>query len=130
MSGKEKSLTLIKNETIFLKIYNFFKNVFQKNKDNAEFFSSVSNNESSNRNIDNKPLNFNSFNNDSNFKLLEIQNKIEMYGIARENVIELTKDLNENEKKSLLSLYESQIKAYDNISENCKKKIIKIKKAI
>lgn len=130
MSGKEKSLTLIKNETIFLKIYNFFKNVFQKNKDNAEFFSSVSNNESSNRNIDNKPLNFNSFNNDSNLKLLEIQNKIEMYGIARENVIELTKDLNENEKKSLLILYESQIKAYDNISENCKKKIIKIKKSI
>lgn len=129
MSGKEKSLTLIKNETIFSKIYNLLRNTFQKNKINADFSYVMNSNQNSNHNIDNKSLNLKGFNNgEGNSKLLDIQNKIEMYGIARENVIELTKDLNKNEKKSLIVLYESQIKAYDNISENCRKKIIKLKK--
>ena len=59
--------------------------------------------------------------------LLKIQNEIEKKGITPENILILTKNLSERQKKLLKQLYKEQIKNFNNSIENCKKKILKIK---
>ena len=62
--------------------------------------------------------------------LLKIQNEIERNGITPENIIELTKNLIENEKQRLKQLYIEQIDALNSSTENYKKKILQIKSNI
>ena len=128
MNTNEKSLALIKKEGIFSRIYNALRIVFSRQKDFDAFSLNVNtqkeyNNENYFSKSD-KPTP------DDNSKLLEIQEKIENLGINRNNIAELTKDLDETEIKKLITLYEEQINYYDKITENCKNKIMRVKKYI
>lgn len=62
--------------------------------------------------------------------LLKIQDEIEKKGITPENVIELTKNLSDSQKKRLKQLYKEQIEDLNYSTENYKKKILKIKSNI
>ena len=62
--------------------------------------------------------------------LLKIQDKLEKEGITLENVLKLTKNLSNNEKKRLKQLYLEQIDDLNSSTENYKKKILKIKSDI
>ena len=59
--------------------------------------------------------------------LLKIQDEIEKKGITPENVLELTKNLSDSQKKRLKQLYIDQIEGLNESIENYKKKILKIK---
>ena len=59
--------------------------------------------------------------------LLKIQDEIEKKGIKPENVLELTKNLSDSQKKRLKQLYIDQIEGLNESIENYKKKILKIK---
>lgn len=124
MSTNEKSLRIVEKENIFNKIKNIFKSIFCK--ENNTGTSLV------NENVTGDERNFfakfsSQFSN-SKTKLLEIQDKLEKLGINRKNVIELTKDLTDDEKKELFDLYKVQINSYEKNTEKCKDKILKIKK--
>lgn len=70
----------------------------------------------------------NSNKNDSDInKLLEIQYELEKRGISVENVLELTKNLTEEQKQKLIILYTNQNKKLEANIEKCKNKIISIK---
>lgn len=70
----------------------------------------------------------NSNKNDSDMnKLLEIQCELGKRGITVENVLELTKDLTEEQKQKLIILYTNQNKKLEANIEKCKNKIISIK---
>lgn len=62
--------------------------------------------------------------------LLKIQDQIERKGITPNKVLELTKNLNENEKQRLKQLYREQIDDLNSSTENYKEKILKIKSNI
>ena len=59
--------------------------------------------------------------------LLKIQDEIEKKGITPENVIELTKNLSDSQKKRIKQLYKEQIEDLNYSTEIYKKKILKIK---
>lgn len=59
--------------------------------------------------------------------LLKIQDEIEKKGITTENVLELTKNLSDSQKKRLKQLYSEQIERLNESTEKYKKKILKIK---
>ena len=59
--------------------------------------------------------------------LLKIQDEIEKKGIIPDNVLELTKNLSDSQKKRLKQLYREQIEDLNYSTENYKKKILKIK---
>ncbi len=61
--------------------------------------------------------------------LLKIQDEIEKKGITLENVIELTKNLSDSQKKRLKQLYSKQIEDLNESTDNYKKKILNIKKS-
>lgn len=60
--------------------------------------------------------------------LLKIQNEIEIKGINKKNIYELTKELNETQRNKLINLYNEQIKNYENITDDCKNRILKLRK--
>lgn len=60
-------------------------------------------------------------------KLLEIQVELKKRGITVENVLELTKDLSEEQKQKLLILYTKQNERLEANLEKCKYKIISMK---
>lgn len=62
--------------------------------------------------------------------LLKIQDEIEKEGITLENVLNLTKNLTDREKKRLKQLYLEQIDDLNSSTENYKKKILKMKSNI
>lgn len=123
MSTNEKSLRIVEKGNIFNKIKNIFKSIFCKENNTGTFLV--------NENVTGDERNFfakfsSQFSN-SKTKLLEIQDKLEKLGINRKNVIELTKDLTDDEKKELFDLYKVQINSYEKNTEKCKDKILKIK---
>ena len=60
-------------------------------------------------------------------KLLKIQDELEKEGITLNHVLEVTKNLTENEKQRLKQLYQEQINDLKISTDNYKKRIIKIK---
>ena len=62
--------------------------------------------------------------------LLKIQDEIEKEGITLENVLNLTKNLTDREKKRLKQLYLEQIDDLNSSTANYKKKILKMKSNI
>lgn len=127
MSTNEKSLRIIENKGIFGRIANILKSVFNKEK-NIETFSMNENVSDSNK--DNLFSKFNNQYPNTKSKLLEIQEKLEKLGINRKNVMDLTKDLTNDEKQELFNLYKEQIKSYEKSTEYCKNKIIALKNKI
>ena len=128
MNSKDTSLQVIENKGIFGKIVNFFKKIIRKEKQSYI----VSNSDVNNRQNDN-----NSFYNSIKFeedpdisKLLKIQDELERRGINEKNAFELTKDLSEEQKKKLETLYKDQIKEFELSLENYKNKIISIRKKL
>lgn len=128
INSKETSLQVIENKGILKKIVNFFKKILRKDKANY-----ISTNNDSNSNQDNK----NSFLKSIKFeedpdeaKLLKIQNELEKRGINEKNAYELTKDLSEEQKHKLETLYKDQIKEFELSLENYKNKIISIRKKL
>ena len=106
MYANKSSLKIIKN-----------CNLFSDNQDN----SLKSNNF----------LNYIKYNEDSDKAiLLNIQEKLEITGINKENVYLLTKNLSETQKKKLLELYRNQISSLNNNINIYKEKIIKIRKSL
>ncbi len=127
MISNEKSLVVVK-EGIFKKIVSFFRKIFNKkeiieekiipeevqitkNENKKEFTESIKFEEDPDK-----------------VMLLKLQDKIEETGINKENVYNLTKDLTEEQKEKLKELYQTQIKEYEISIENCKRKILRIKK--
>lgn len=128
INSKETSLQVIENKGILKKIVNFLKKILRKDKANY-----ISTNNDSNSNQDNK----NSFLKSIKFeedpdeaKLLKIQNELEKRGINEKNAYELTKDLSEEQKHKLETLYKDQIKEFELSLENYKNKIISIRKKL
>lgn len=62
--------------------------------------------------------------------LLQIQEQIEKKSITIENIIEITRDLSNEQKEQLKQLYIEQIEKLKLSTENHKKKILKIKSKI
>lgn len=128
INSNETSLQVIENKGILKKIVNFFKKILRKDKANY-----ISTNNDSNSNQDNK----NSFLKSIKFekdpdeeKLLKIQDELEKRGINAKNAYELTKDLSEEQKQKLETLYKEQIKEFELSVQNYKNKIISIRKRL
>lgn len=124
-NSNEKSLLVIEKKGIFIKIINFFKKIL--GKDNTSYI--VPNND-----ISNEPSDKNLFLESIKFqeapdtvKLLKIQNELEKRGINAQNAFELTKDLSEEEKQKLETLYKDQIKELELSLEEHKNKIISLR---
>lgn len=62
--------------------------------------------------------------------LLQIQEQIEKKSITIENIIEITRNLSNEQKEQLKQLYIEQIENLKLSTENHKKKILKIKSKI
>ena len=62
--------------------------------------------------------------------LLQIQEQIEKKSITIENIIEITRNLSNEQKEQLKQLYIEQIEKLKLSTENHKKKILKIKSKI
>lgn len=128
INSNEKSLQVIEKEGIFVKIINFFKKILVKDK--ASYI--VSNNDT-NRNQDNKNSFYKSIKLDEDpdiAKLLKIQDELERRGINVKNAFELTKDLSEEQKQKLETLYTDQIRDFELSIQNYKNKIISIRKKL
>lgn len=119
-NSNETSLQVVNNNGILKKIVNFIKSFFYKNEnsyisvnDKNRFFKSIKFEEDPDKAI-----------------LLKIQDEIEERGIKKENVLELTKRLTEEQKQKLLILYKEQINKYETSIENHKRNILAIRKKL
>lgn len=119
-NSNETSLQVVNNNGILKKIVNFIKSFFYKNEssyisvnDKNGFFKSIKFEEDPDKAI-----------------LLRIQDEIEERGIKKENVLELTKRLTEEQKQKLLILYKEQINKYETSIENHKRNILAIRKKL
>lgn len=128
MNSNEKSLQVIEKKGIFIKIINFFKKILGKDKANCI----VTNNDISNeQNSKDSFLETIKCEEDPDIvKLLKIQDELEKRGINEQNAIELTKDLSEEQKQKLETLYKAQIKELDLSLEKNKNKILAIRKKL
>lgn len=128
INSNETSLQTIGNEGILLKIVNFFKKILNK----AKYSYIVSNNDTnSNEKSKNSFLKSIKFDDDPDkAKLLKIQDELEKRGINEKNAFELTKDLSEEQKQKLETLYKEQIKEFELSIQNYKNKIISIRKKL
>lgn len=119
-NSNETSLQIVNNNGILKKLVNFIKSLFYKEdivsisgNDKNRFFKSIKFEEDPDKAI-----------------LLKIQDEIEKRGIKKENIIEITKGLTDEQKQKLLKLYEEQIINYETSIENHKKKILDIRKKL
>lgn len=128
MNSNEKSLQVIEKKGIFVKIINFFKKILGKDKASCI----VTNNDISNeQNSKDSFLETIKCEEDPDIvKLLKIQDELEKRGINVQNAIELTKDLSEEQKQKLETLYKAQIKELDLSLEKNKNKILAIRKKL
>ena len=127
MNTEETSLQTIENYGILRKIVYFFKRVIAKN-DNNMYFSDCIIEDTEERTNFKKSLKFTQ--DPEERMLLELQKKIEKYGINEQNVYYLTKNLNEVQRKKLLDLYKKQIKSLNIDIRDYQNKILKIRKRI
>ena len=126
MNTNETSLQVIGNNGILRKIINFFKKIGMQNN-NMYFSNNVTDNKEENNNF-RKSLKISE--DPEKRMLLEIQKKIEKDGINPTNVYFLTKDLNNVQRKNLLELYQMQINNLNTNINDCRKRIINIRKNI
>ena len=128
INSNETSLQVIENKGILKKIVNFFKKILVKDKAN---YISTNNDSNSNQDNENSFLKSIKFDEDPDkAKLIKIQDELERRGINAENAYELTKDLSEEQKQKLETLYKDQIKEFELSLENYKNKIISIRKKL
>lgn len=126
MNTNETSLQVIGNNGILRKIINFFKKIGMQNN-NMYFSNNVTDNKEENNNF-RKSLKISE--DPEKRMLLEIQKKIEKDGINPTNVYFFTKDLNNVQRKNLLDLYQMQINNLNTNINDCRKRIINIRKNI
>ena len=126
MNTNETSLQVIGNNGILRKIINFFKKIGMQNN-NMYFSNNVTDNKEENNNFRNS---LKISEDPEKRMLLEIQKKIEKDGINPTNVFFLTKDLNNVQRKNLLELYQMQINNLNTNINDCRKRIINIRKNI
>ena len=126
MNTNETSLQVIGNNGILRKILNFFKKIGMQNN-NMYFSNNVTDNKEENNNFRNS---LKISEDPEKRMLLEIQKKIEKDGINPTNVYFLTKDLNNVQRKNLLELYQMQINNLNTNINDCRKRIINIRKNI
>ncbi len=126
MNTNETSLQVIGNNGILRKIINFFKKIGMQNN-NMYFSNNVTDNKEENNNFRNS---LKISEDPEKRMLLEIQKKIEKDGINPTNVYFLTKDLNNVQRKNLLELYQMQINNLNTNINDCRKRIINIRKNI
>ena len=105
----------------------FFKKIIAKSN-NTMYFSDCLTDDTEEHNNFKKSLKFTE--DPEKRMLLEIQEKIEKYGINEQNVYYLTKDLNEIQRKKLLNLYKMQIDSLNIDIKGYQNKILKIKNRI
>ena len=128
MNSNETSLQVSENKGILVKIVSFFKKILCKDKPS---YSTPKNNTKNDSNKEDLFLKSIKFEEDPDtVKLLKIQDELERRGINAKNAFELTKDLSEEQKQKLETLYKEQIKKYKLSLENYKNKIISIRKKI
>lgn len=128
MNSDETSLQVIENKGILVKIVNFFKKILSKDKSSYSVPNNNTKNENNNRNSFFKSIKFEE--DPDTVKLLKIQDELERKGINAKNAFELTKDLSEEQKQKLETLYKDQIKEFELSFENYKNKIISIRKKL
>lgn len=128
VNANETSLQVIENKGILVKIVNFFKKILGKDKSSYIVPNNTTKNEQNNKNSFFKSIKFEEDPDIS--KLLKIQDELEKRGINAENAYELTKDLSEEQKQKLETLYKDQIKEFELSLENYKNKIISIRKKL
>lgn len=128
MNTNETSLQVVGNYGILKKIISFFKRITNKKETNYSYFSVNGKNNSMKSN---NFLNSIKYTEDPDKQdLLKIQEELEKMGINKKNAFLLTKDLSEIQKKKLLDLYKEQIDSLNTNINNCKGKIIKIRKRL
>lgn len=127
INANETSLQVIENKGILVKIVNFFKKILGKDK-SSYIVPNNTKNEQNNKNSFFKSIKFEE--DPDTVKLLKIQDELERRGINAKNAFELTKDLSEEQKKKLETLYKDQIKEFELSLETYKNKIISIRKKL
>ena len=128
INANETSLQVIENKGILVKIVNFFNKILGKDKS-----SYIVSNNDTNSNQDDKKTFLKSikFEEDPDkAKLLKIQDELEKRGINEKNAFELTKDLSEEQKQKLETLYKDQIREFELSIRNYKNKIMSIRKRL
>lgn len=128
INANETSLQVIENKGILVKIVNFFKKILGKDKSSYIVPNNTTKNEQNNKNSFLKSIKFEE--DPDEVKLLKIQDELEKRGINERNAYELTKDLSEEQKQKLETLYKDQIKEFELSLENYKNKIISIRKKL
>lgn len=129
MNSNEKSLQVIEKKGIFVKIIDFFKKILTKDKSNYIVSNDdIKSNQHNNKNSFLKSIKLNE--DSDTAKLLKIQYELEKRGINEKNAFELTKDLSEEQKQKLETLYKDQIKEFELSLQNYKNKIISIRKKL
>lgn len=128
MNSDEKKLQVIEKKGLFVKFKNFLKKILGQDKVS---YITPNNNIKDEKNNKNFFLESIKFEEDSDkAKLLKIQDELEKRGINEKNAFELTKDLSEEQKQKLETLYKEQIKEYELSLENYKNKITSIRKKL
>lgn len=128
VNTNKTSLQVIENKGILVKMVNFFKKILGKDKSSYIVPNNNTKNEQNNKNSFFKSIKFEE--DPDTVKLLKIQDELERRGINAKNAFELTKDLSEEQKKKLETLYKNQIKEFELSLENYKNKIISIRKKL
>ena len=128
INSNETSLQVIENKGILKRFVNFFKKILGKDKTNYISTKNASNSNQDNKNSFLKSIKFDE--DPDKAKLLKIQDELERRGINKKNALELTKDLSEEQKQKLETLYKDQIKEFELSLENYKNKIISIRKKL
>ena len=128
MNTNETSLQVIENKGILVKIVNLFKKILGKDKSSYIVSSNDTDNSPNNKNSFFKTIKIDE--NPDKAKLLKIQEELEKRGINEKNAFELTKDLSEEQKQKLETLYKEQIKEFELSIENYKNKIINIRRKL
>lgn len=128
MNSNETSLQVIEDKGILVKIVNFFKGILGKDRSSYIVPNNNTKNEQNNKNLFLKSIKFEE--DPDIVKLLKIQDELERRGINAKNAFELTKDLSEEKKQKLETLYRDQIKEFELSLQNYKNKITSIRKKL
>ena len=128
MNSNETSLQVNENKGILVRVVSFLKRILCKNKSGYSIPKNNTKNESNKEDLFLKSIKVEE--DPDTVKLLKIQDELERRGINAKNAFELTKDLSEEQKQKLETLYKEQIKKYKLSLENYKNKIISIRKKI
>ena len=128
MNTNETSLQVIENKGILAKIVNLFKKILGKDKSSYIVSSNDTDNSPNNKNSFFKTIKIDE--DPDKAKLLKIQEELEKRGINEKNAFELRKDLSEEQKQKLETLYKEQIKEFELSIENYKNKIINIRRKL